>query len=430
MGAEVGQRLRALRLEHGLSRDDLAGDLVSGSDLELIEAGFLSPQIPVLDGLASRLGCSPEHLETGFPEQVITEQRRQLQFAEIAYANGAVLQSCDRFREVYVEATGRIRHEAALGLARAEEDRGNLRAAREYIAALLAAVRDGEAGTPGVPVLLMHQCRLYRLDGDLAGSIEVGEAGLREVRELGLEATEDGIRLAATLVSSYWSTDDMPAAQRLAEQVVELAERLGSTTAQGYASWNACVVAEASGNLDQAITLARRALALLGESASDLSLAGLRVTCGWLLLRRDPPEVDEAEDLLERAHETLADLSATAELGSCETELARIALLRGDFDLAIQTAGQAMSRCSDAGAELEYAGVIIGVAMVMTGQVDEGFATAAAAAIRLADMGSRRDAARGWREIAEAMARRGRPEAALTALRQADECDAADHQSA
>ena len=37
----------------------------------------------------------------------------------------------------------------------------------------------GEGGTPGLPVLLMHQCRLYRLDGDLARSIEVGEAGLR-----------------------------------------------------------------------------------------------------------------------------------------------------------------------------------------------------------------------------------------------------------
>ena len=186
----------------------------------------------------------------------------------------------------------------------------------------------------------MHQCRLYRLDGDLARSIEVGEAGLREVRDLGLEVTEDGIRLASTLVSSYWSRDDMTAAQELAGQVIDLAESLGSRAAQGSAYWNACLVAEASGDLEQAITLARRALALLGESGSDLSLAGLRVTCGWLLLRRDPPELDEAEDQLERAHETLADLSATAELGSCETELARIALLRGDFDLAIETAGR------------------------------------------------------------------------------------------
>jgi tetratricopeptide (TPR) repeat protein len=430
MGAGLGQRLRALREERGLSQGDLARDLVSGSDLALIESGRLSPEIAVLDCLATRLDCCPEYLETGIADEVITEQRRQLEFAEIAYANGAVQQSADRFREVYVVAAGRIRHEAALGLARAEEDRGNLRGALEYVTALLAAARNGEGGTPGVPVLLMHQCRLFRLDGDLERSIEAGELGLREVRDLGLDVTEDGIRLASTLVSSYWSKDDMPAARQLAERVIELAESLGSRAAQGSAYWNACMVAEASGNVDQAITLARRALALLGESASDLSLAGLRVTCGWLLLRCDPPELNEAEDLLERAHETLADLSATAELGSCETELARIALLRGDFDVAIQTARQAMSRCSDAGAELEYAGVICGVAMVMAGQIDEGFATAVAAAIRLAEMGSRQDAARAWREIAEAMATQGRTESALTALRQADECDAPDEQPA
>ena len=430
MEAGLGPRLRALRQERGLSQGELAGDLVSASDLELIESGRLSPELAVLDGLAGRLDCSPEYLETGTSDEVVSEQRRQLEFAEIAYANGAVQQSCDCFREVYVEAAGRVRHEAALGLARTEEDRGNLRAAREYLTGLLAAARAGEGGTPGLPVLLMHQCRLYRLDGDLARSIEVGEAGLAEIRELGLDVTEDGIRLAATLVSSYWSTDDMPAAEQLAGQVIDRADRLGSRAAQGSAYWNACMVAEASGNLDQAITLARRALALLGESGSELSLAGLRVTCGWLLLRRDPPDIEEAEDLLERAHETLADLGATEELGSCETELARIAMLRGDFELAIETAEQAMSRCSEAGAELEYAGVISGVAMILTGRVDEGFATAAAAAIRLAEMGSRQDAARAWREVAEAMARQGRTESALTALRQADECAPAGQQSA
>jgi tetratricopeptide (TPR) repeat protein len=428
--AELGERVRARREARGLSQSDLARDLLPAGDLALIESGRLAPDPPTVDCLASRLGCSREYLETGVRDEVIAEQRRQLEFAEIACSNGAIEHSCDLFREVYVVANGRIRHEAALGLARTEEERGNLGAAAEYITGLLAAARNGEPGTPSVPVLLMHQCRLYRLDGDIAGSITAGEAGLAEARDLGLDVSEDGIRLAATLVSSYWSQGDMVAAQQLAGEVVNRAESLGSRAAQGSAYWNACMVAEASGDLERAITLAHRALALLGESASDLNLAGLRVTCGWLLLRRDPPDIDQAEDLLERAHETLADLSATAELGSCETELARIALLRGDFDLALQTANQAMSRCSDAGAELEYAGVISGVAMVMSGQTDEGFATAAAAAIRLADLGSRRDAALAWREIADAMARQGRAESARTALHQADECARSGQQSA
>ena len=148
MGADLGQRLRAVREKRGLSQADLARDLIPASELALIETGRLVPDIVLIDQLASRLGCAPEYLETGLGDEVITEQRQQLEFAEIAYANGAVQQSCDLFREVYVTAAGRIRHEAALGLARAEEDRGDLRGALEYITALLAAARDGEAARP------------------------------------------------------------------------------------------------------------------------------------------------------------------------------------------------------------------------------------------------------------------------------------------
>ena len=53
MEAGLGPRLRALRQERGLSQGELAGDLVSASDLELIESGRLSPELlAALDGLA------------------------------------------------------------------------------------------------------------------------------------------------------------------------------------------------------------------------------------------------------------------------------------------------------------------------------------------------------------------------------------------
>jgi hypothetical protein len=64
----------------------------------------------------------------------------------------------------------------------------------------------------------MARCRLYRKAGDFSRSIEVGEDALREVRGLGLEGSEDEIRLASTLVSSYWSRGDLFSAQRLASR--------------------------------------------------------------------------------------------------------------------------------------------------------------------------------------------------------------------
>src|SRR5580704_12738572 len=88
MGSSLGQRLRALRIERGLSQAELAGDLVSPSYVSLIEAGRRSPEREVLEGLARKLGCSPILLESGIAPEEINEQRLRLQFAEIALANG------------------------------------------------------------------------------------------------------------------------------------------------------------------------------------------------------------------------------------------------------------------------------------------------------------------------------------------------------
>ncbi|HEY2508241.1 MAG TPA: helix-turn-helix transcriptional regulator, partial [Streptosporangiaceae bacterium] len=120
MGSTLGQRLRALRVERGLSQADLAGDLVSASYVSLIESGRRSPERAVLDGLAGRLGCSATYLETGVVPEEINEQRLRLEFAEMALANGAVDEAHERFSELAQLASTELRHAAAWGLVRTE----------------------------------------------------------------------------------------------------------------------------------------------------------------------------------------------------------------------------------------------------------------------------------------------------------------------
>jgi len=423
MGATLGRRLRALRIERGLSQADLAGDLVSPSYVSLIESDRRSPEREVLDGLARKLGCSAFYLESGIMPEEINEQRLQLQFGEIALANGALGEARERFTELSQLSGSEIRYGASWGLARTEEALGNLHAALAGFDALLAASRAGEPGAPGLLSLLLARCRIYRKAGDFSRSIEVGEAALAEVRALGLEGSEDEIKLASTLVSGYWARGDLFSAQHLASRVIERAERLGSPAAQASAYWNACLVAEARGELALALDLARKSLALMSETALGLNLAALRVTYAWLLLRCEQPELDEAEAVLARAHEVLADLSNNLVLASCETEMARCALLRGGCDEAARIAAQAVARCTDTGAaELENARVVSGLAMVMSGQVEAGFAAISEAASHMDSMGSRREAAQAWRELAEALLQQGRSEQAITALQHAADC--------
>jgi tetratricopeptide (TPR) repeat protein len=113
-------------------------------------------------------------------------------------------------------------------------------------------------------------------------------------------------------------------------------------------------------------------------------------------------------------------LSFSPHLANCETEMARSALLRGDFDEAIRVAAKAIERCEEAGAaEGAHAKVVTGLALVMSGQVDDGAALAATAAERLATMGSQLEAAQAWRELAEALIQRDRAVEAVEALRRA-----------
>lgn len=423
MGSTLGQRLRVLRNERGLSQADLAGDLVSASYVSLIESGKRLPERDVLDGLARRLGVSTIYLETGVAPEEITEQRLRLQFAEIALANGSNDEAYRLFTELAASTSGEIRLGAVWGLARAEEARGNLHEAVTHREGLLEASRRGEPGAPGLLKLLIGRCRLYRFAGDFARSIEVGEEALQEVRELGLEGTEDEIRLASTLVFSYHLRGDSFSAQHLASQVIERAERLASRTAQGNAYWNACLVAAARGHLNQALDMATKTLALLSESSPDLQLATMRVAYAKLLLECDPPRVAEADDLLGRAYEVQESLSVGPRLAACETEMARSALLRRDFDEAVRISDAAISRISDRGApQLAQALAVRGLALVMSGETDEGAAAVTEAARTLEALGSPRDAAQAWRELGEALIQRGRSEQAIEALRNAADC--------
>src|SRR3712207_5333872 len=61
----VGQRLRRLRNERGLSQRELASPGVSYAYISRIEAGTRQPSVKALRMLARRLGVTADYLETG-----------------------------------------------------------------------------------------------------------------------------------------------------------------------------------------------------------------------------------------------------------------------------------------------------------------------------------------------------------------------------
>src|SRR5213083_3795810 len=79
----VGQRLRRLRQENGLSQRELASPGVSYAYISRIEAGARRPSVKALRQLAPKLGVSVEYLETGSDLRDVDERELRLADAEL-----------------------------------------------------------------------------------------------------------------------------------------------------------------------------------------------------------------------------------------------------------------------------------------------------------------------------------------------------------
>jgi len=76
----IGQRLRRLRLERGLSQRELSERGVSYAYISRIEAGARRPSVKALRMLARKLGVSADYLETG--SEIRDTDERELQIAD------------------------------------------------------------------------------------------------------------------------------------------------------------------------------------------------------------------------------------------------------------------------------------------------------------------------------------------------------------
>src|SRR5881296_3137320 len=79
----VGQRLRRLRYERGLSQRELASPGVSYAYISRIEGGARRPSVKALRQLAPKLGVSVEYLETGRDLREVDERELRLADAEL-----------------------------------------------------------------------------------------------------------------------------------------------------------------------------------------------------------------------------------------------------------------------------------------------------------------------------------------------------------
>lgn len=408
----LGQRIRTLRREKGLSQAELAQPDLSDSYISLIESDKRTPTAEVVELLAGKLGCSAAYLCSGTTPQVRAELRERVEYARLALDNGEIDEAVTRFgqllRDERLPGLPALFGEARWGHALALEAAGAL----ESAVTELAALWDAYSTDPGAidrerrAELAIAYCRCLRESGELSTAISVGEAafgelavraeplGGRDGRRAGERAWRDVIvPLGATLLAAYHERGDLARAQQLAARLVAVAESGGGRRALVAAYWNAGLVSAARGRHETALRFTGRALAIGGDPPDPRNRARLRMVYGDLLVRAG--RVTEGHDLLATAEKELVDSPAGAvDIALCRAHLSWARTLLGEPEEAAALARRALSGLG-AGPRLVRANALLslGHALLRLGRIAEAREAFAEAADQLTQMQASREAA-------------------------------------
>lgn len=419
--AELGHRIRAARVAKGLTQGDLAGETVSIGYVSRIESGARRPNAKVLEQLAARLGTSVEELLSGVAPRELDEIRLELDYAELSLESGEAREALTRSDE-------------ALALARKAGlaefiDRGRYLRGRalealgevdDAIIELETLIAEGGTGLLRIKAG-MALSRNYRESGDFAMAIEIGERLLDELAGTPLARCDESVQLSVTVAAAYHERGDTRQAVRLCRRALLKAEELDSPIARASAYWNASLFESERGSVHDAVPLAARALALLGEGQDARNLARLRLHLGTMQLELDPPQVEEARRNLEQSAEELAASSAGAvDRARNQLGLARIDLLRGQTSTALAESRRVYDAVrGQSPLVAAYAKTIEGQAWAAQGQPERALGAYQQAVLALTGLGADRSAAQLWFELAGLLEELDQFDAARSAYRSA-----------
>ncbi len=274
----IGQRLRRLRHERGLSQRELASPGVSYAYISRIEAGARRPSVKALRMLARKLGVSADYLETGSEIRDVDERELRITDAELGLrldedtdqAETALL----RLRNEAVAAGDAIaasRASLALGLASAAAGRN-----ADAIERLEAGLEVSRVSPSLRPDVFATLGRAYTATSRPDLAVELFERCLEEIAEDAPEDLAAQVRFTTYLSSALSDLDDLERAQSVLDAALEGVD--GEVT-DAYARIrlyrSLARLNDARGRPLTALEYVRRALALLAvtDDAEELARA-------------------------------------------------------------------------------------------------------------------------------------------------------------
>jgi transcriptional regulator with XRE-family HTH domain len=344
-GETIGERLKRLRLERGLSQRELAAPGVSYAYISRIEAGTRQPSVKALRRLAAKLGVSADYLETGSDLDPAAARELRLSDLELAIRLGEIDGAEEALEAALTEADGAGDRAAALrarvALAQiALEDGADERA----VSLLEEALADEVFAPVDRFDIYANLGRAYAGTGRPERAAALYERCLEGVSEVGGDPSLEA-RYAALL--SYALTDMGEIAK--AEEVVRHALSRVGDTSDPYMRvrlyWSIARLAHKQGREAVALENVRKAIALLQATDDTFNLARAHVLAAEIVLGRS--DAAAAEHHLEQADQLFGGGRTPQDTLDMTQHRSRVALLRGNAAAATTFAREALELCGE-----------------------------------------------------------------------------------
>ena len=428
----IGQRLRRLRHERGLSQRELSSPGVSYAYISRIEAGARRPSVKALRMLAKKLGVSADYLETGSEIRDVDQRELRIADAELEL----------RLTDDPAEAERKLKQLRDEAVAAGDI----VAAARTYIALGLAAAAAGrnadaierlEAGLDlapiapsGRPDVFATLGRAYAATSRPDKAVEVFERSLEEVEHDAPEDVAAQIRFTTYLSFALTDLGDLDRAQSVLDAALEKADAMTDAYSRVRLYWGLARLNDLQGRPAAALDYVRRAIALLAVTDDTLHLARAHLLCGDILMAQGRAE--EAGRNFDLAEQLFGPNPEPVDIAGLYTDQARRAAQLGDGEEATRRAQAALEAVGD-----EYphergnALWALAEGHALTGDTDAAHDSFQQATSLLEKEGHRRDYVEAYRAWGKFLRRAGREEEALEVLERAADLAAepvaADH---
>jgi tetratricopeptide (TPR) repeat protein len=369
----LGQRVRRLRNERGLTQTELAAARVSKEYISQIETGKTRPTQQMLDWLADRLGVDPHYLLDGVSDRDHREHEAVVVRAEEAVREKRYRDAVDAISSLpRSPAMPELHLRALFAESWARMYLGELRTALDRMEQARAVAMDDVFGDlDRAEVLYRLGCCRYKLNhvaqalADFSAALELAERSGESCDRLRAHILERRSRC-------YRRHRDWEAAREDIDRALELAEALGDDQTIADVHWQAALVAERHGSWAQARTYSQRAKELFEAVDDPINVGRLLNNLGCLsfLLGHKEQAIEQLKD----AFRIALDVGDPADAAQAVSSLADVHLRSGELELAEKQARHAIEMLDERVDFLDALGsaqIVLGRSLIGQGRLDE-----------------------------------------------------------